>query len=63
MKTVTWIHPESLAVAGYGAKKEGDKFEVPDELAIQLKEQGFVKINRGESSESKEDKKEKRGRK
>ena len=61
MKTVTWIYPESLSVAGYGAKKEGDKFEVSDELAAQLKEQGYVKINRGEPSEDKEGKK--KGRK
>jgi len=40
---VEWISEESLEVIGYGLKKKGDRFEVPDDLAKQLIYQGRVK--------------------
>ncbi len=56
---VEWISNESLEVIGYGLKKKGDRFEVPDDLAKQLITQGLVKdvyVERKKKKKNKEDK-------
>lgn len=56
---VEWISDEELEVIGYGAKKKGDRFNVPDELAKQLIEQGLVKDAYVEKKKKKKSKEEK----
>ena len=43
MERVQWISNETLELRGYGTKKKGDRFDVPDKLAKQLIKQGLVK--------------------
>lgn len=43
MERVEWISEEELEVIGYGLKKKGDRFNIPDGLAKQLIYQGLVK--------------------
>lgn len=43
MERVEWISDEELDVIGYGTKRKGDRFNIPDKLAKQLIYQGLVK--------------------
>ena len=43
MERVEWISNESLELVGYGVKKKGDRFNIPEKLAKQLISQGLVK--------------------
>ncbi len=40
---IEWISDETRDLIGYGSKKKGDRFNVPDELAKQLILQGLCK--------------------
>jgi len=61
MERVEWISTEELEVIGYGVKKKGDRFNVPDELAKQLIYQGLVKDAYVERKDKKEKEKKKTG--
>jgi len=57
MERVEWISNEELDVIGYGKKRKGDRFNVPDRVAKQLIYQGLVK----DAYVEKKDKKKKTG--